>query len=201
MGRADAAPTPRNLHEATVDHVAGRTFTVTGIDATFNRSTGRSKPVRRGTGAFGSVTYMAIAADSQRARGVVGATEQRDREAKASRAVNAWLADRTPANRRAIIDAMRALDEDSATWSPVTACPSAVPVLSNGTISVVEQRKIGRPSKGEREFVRARVPIPLRRAAEGRAKALGMTLNDYVGQLLAEDTGVPYSTQEGLKTA
>lgn len=65
----------------------------------------------------------------------------------------------------------------------------------------MEHRKTGRPSKGEREFVRARVPIPLRRAAEDRAKALGMTLNDYVGQLLAEDTGVAYATQEGLKSA
>ncbi|MCD2191343.1 hypothetical protein [Actinomycetospora soli] len=49
--------------------------------------------------------------------------------------------------------------------------------------------------------MRARVPIPLRRAAEDRAKALGMTLNDYVGQLLAEDTGVAYASQEGLKSA
>lgn len=74
-------------------------------------------------------------------------------------------------------------------------------MLSNGTIHVVEHRKIGRPSKGERKFVRARLPIPLRRAVEERANSLGMTLNDYLGQLLAEDTGVPYSDQEGLKTA
>jgi len=29
----------------------------------------------------------------------------------------------------------------------------------------------------------------------------GMALNDYVGELLAERTGVPYSPQEALKTA
>lgn len=65
----------------------------------------------------------------------------------------------------------------------------------------MEHRKTGRPSKGEREFVRARVPIPLRRAVEERARALGMSLNDYVGQLLADDTGVPYGEQEALKSA
>ena len=65
----------------------------------------------------------------------------------------------------------------------------------------MEHRKTGRPSKGERELVRARIPIPLRRAAEDRAKALGMTLNDYVGRLLADDTGVPYTEQEALKSA
>lgn len=83
----------------------------------------------------------------------------------------------------------------------MTACRCAVPVHRNGTIPVVEHRKTGRPSKGEREFVRARLPIPLRRAVEERAKTLGMSLNDYVGQLLAEDTGVAYADQEALKSA
>ena len=32
--------TPRDPHETTVDHVAGRTFTVASLDATFNRSHG-----------------------------------------------------------------------------------------------------------------------------------------------------------------
>lgn len=65
----------------------------------------------------------------------------------------------------------------------------------------MEHRKIGRPSKGEREVVRARLPIALRRAVEERAKTLGMSLNDYVAQLLSADTGVPYTDQEELKTA
>jgi hypothetical protein len=103
--------TPREPLESTVDHVAGRTFTVTGIDATFNRSTGRSKPVRRGAGAFASETYVAVDAESERARDVVGASTRRDRDDDARRAVQAWLADRSPANRRAAIDALEALDE------------------------------------------------------------------------------------------
>ena len=94
-----------------MDHVVGRTFTVTGLDATFNRSTGRSKPVRLRTGAFGSVTYVAVDADSGRARDVLGTAEQRARDTAANRAVHAWLADRSRENRRAVIDAMQALDE------------------------------------------------------------------------------------------
>lgn len=106
---------PRDPHEATVDHVAGRTFTVAGLDAVFNRSTGRSRTVRRGPGAFATLTYVAVDAGSDRARDVLGAAEQRERDAEASRAVHAWLADRSAENRRAVIDAMRALDGDFAT--------------------------------------------------------------------------------------
>jgi hypothetical protein len=70
---SDRSPsrTPREPHEATVDHVAGLTFTVAGVDATFNRSTGRSKPVRRGSGALASETYVAVDVDSERARDVL----------------------------------------------------------------------------------------------------------------------------------
>lgn len=103
--------TPRDPREATVDHVAGRTFTVAGIDATFNRSTGRSKPVKHGSGAFASQTYVAVDLDSDRARDVVGAAVRGDRDAEASRAVHAWLADKSPANRRAAVDALQALEE------------------------------------------------------------------------------------------
>lgn len=67
--------------------------------------------------------------------------------------------------------------------------------------AVVERRKIGRPSKGERELIRARVPVALRRAVDAEAERRGMTLNDFIGELLAEHTGVPYSPQEALKTA
>jgi hypothetical protein len=102
---------PRDPHEATVDHVAGRTFTVAGLDASFNRSTGRSKPVRHGSGAFASVTYVAVDADSDRAHDVLGAAVRRDRDTEAARAVHAWLADRSPTNRQAAIDALRALEE------------------------------------------------------------------------------------------
>ena len=103
--------TPREPREAVVDHVAGRTFTVSGIDAAFNRSTGRSKPVRRGSGAFGADTYVAVDADSERAREVLGAAELQDRTANATRAVQAWLADGSASNRRAAIEALQALED------------------------------------------------------------------------------------------
>src|ERR1700712_3379016 len=74
---ASPSPTPRDPHESTVDHVAGRTFTVAGHDATFNRSTGRSKPVPRGPGAFAYETYMAVDLGSERAHEVLGAADRR----------------------------------------------------------------------------------------------------------------------------
>ena len=103
--------TPREPYEAVVDHVAGRSFTVEGLDATFNRSTGRSKPVRRTPGAFGSDTYVAVAVDSDRGREVLGDALRSDREADADSAVRAWLADRSDQARRRAITALEALDE------------------------------------------------------------------------------------------
>ena len=105
------SPKPRDPYEATVDHVAGRTFTVAGLDATFNRSTGRSHPVRHGPGAFATETFVAVDADSDRACNVLGAATRRDRDAEASRAVHAWLASRSRDNRRAAIAALQALDD------------------------------------------------------------------------------------------
>lgn len=61
-----------------------------------------------------------------------------------------------------------------------------------------ERRKIGRPSKGDRELVRVRVPVPLANAVRDLAARRGMTINDMLGELLAEQTGVPYNAQEGL---
>jgi hypothetical protein len=83
--------TPREPHEGAVDHVVGRTFTVAGLEATFNCSSGRSKPVRHGAGAFGSETYVAVDADSERAHQVLDTAARRDRDAEATRAVHAWL--------------------------------------------------------------------------------------------------------------
>ena len=65
----------------------------------------------------------------------------------------------------------------------------------------MERRKPGRPSKGEREQVRARVPVPLLRALQDEATRRGMTFNDFVGETLADVVGVPYSEQEALRTA
>ena len=67
---------------------------------------------------------------------------------------------------------------------------------------VMAHRKIGRPSKGDRELVRAKMPVRLRDAAYQEAARRGMTFTDLLGELLAEATGVPYTTQEALdKTA
>jgi len=56
----------------------------------------------------------------------------------------------------------------------------------------------GRPSKGERQRIEVRVPPALKRAAEQAAAEGGMTLMDYIGGLMAESTGVPYSAQEAI---
>lgn len=65
----------------------------------------------------------------------------------------------------------------------------------------MERRKPGPPGKGEREEVRARVPVALRRALQQEATRRGVTFNDFVGEALADLVGVPYSDQEALKTA
>lgn len=62
----------------------------------------------------------------------------------------------------------------------------------------MERKKTGRPSKGDRTPISARVPIPLYDAAKSHAEQLGMTLNDFLGELLAAEVGVPYQNQEGL---
>jgi hypothetical protein len=103
--------TPREPGEGTVDHIVGRTFTVAGLEATFNRSTGRSKPIRHGAGAlFGSQTYVAVDADSERAHQVLDTAARRDRDTEATRAVHAWLAERSGRKPATAIEALHALD-------------------------------------------------------------------------------------------
>lgn len=62
----------------------------------------------------------------------------------------------------------------------------------------MERRKPGPPSKGEREEVRARVPVELRRALQAEAARRGMTFNDFIGEALSELVGVPYATQRSM---
>lgn len=62
----------------------------------------------------------------------------------------------------------------------------------------MERKKPGRRSKGDRPQLNVRQPRALLQAAQEKASARGMTLTDYVGHLLADDTGVPYDAQEGL---
>lgn len=65
----------------------------------------------------------------------------------------------------------------------------------------MERRKPGPPSKGPRVQLKARMPERLYAAAIAEAERRGMTLTDLVGESLADLTGVPYITQEALKTA
>jgi hypothetical protein len=62
----------------------------------------------------------------------------------------------------------------------------------------MERKKTGRPSKGPRRQVKARVPVPLFEALHTEAARRGMTVNDLVGLLLSREVGVPYSSQEAL---
>ena len=75
---------------------------------------------------------------------------------------------------------------------------SLVPVPRNGRNPVMEHRKTGRPSKGLRRQVRARVPVALFEALHTEAARQGVTVNDLVGEHLSALVGVPYSSQEAL---
>lgn len=60
------------------------------------------------------------------------------------------------------------------------------------------ETKIGRPSKGDRRMIRARVPVPMIEAIQEQAARRGMTINDFIGEQLEKATGVPYSHQGSL---
>jgi hypothetical protein len=62
----------------------------------------------------------------------------------------------------------------------------------------METKKIGRPSKGPRNEVRAKLPVRLAEALQAEAARLGITVTDLIGEMAAERTGVPYVTQERL---
>jgi hypothetical protein len=65
----------------------------------------------------------------------------------------------------------------------------------------MERRKPGRPSKGPRNEVRAKLPVRLVEALQAEAARRGMTVTDLVGELAAQVTGVPYTTQQEALTA
>lgn len=65
----------------------------------------------------------------------------------------------------------------------------------------MERKKTGRPSKGDRHKFGVRVPLDLADAVAKRASELGMSINDYIGNLVSQDTGVPYSQQEAIPTS
>lgn len=54
-------------------------------------------------------------------------------------------------------------------------------------IVTMDQRKRGRPSKGERTVLSGKIPVPTKDDAQRRAAELGMALNDYVAMLIEQD--------------
>lgn len=66
----------------------------------------------------------------------------------------------------------------------------------------MEQRKRGgRQSKGDRRPMIARLPRDLADAAQEQANQQGMTFNDFVGELLADELGMHYDSQEKVPLA
>ncbi|MCG8918266.1 ribbon-helix-helix protein, CopG family [Actinokineospora sp. PR83] len=59
----------------------------------------------------------------------------------------------------------------------------------------MEKKRTGRPSKGPRKRVQVRLPLELAAALEEHAEQAGLSLNDYLGEMAAQWTGVPYQDQ------
>jgi hypothetical protein len=59
-------------------------------------------------------------------------------------------------------------------------------------MSSMSPRKAGRPSKGDRLIVSARVPVELKHAAVETAKKFGLSENDYILSLVAAHTGLTH---------
>lgn len=63
--------------------------------------------------------------------------------------------------------------------------------------------RVGRPpAPGVRKPVNFRMRVDLKAVAQARASTLGLSLTDYIAQLVSEDTGfTPDDQQEGLPFA
>lgn len=73
-----------------------------------------------------------------------------------------------------------------------------VVVNSIGRTARMERKKPGPAGKGPRKQVAVRLPLALADAAQEYAAQRGMTFNDWLGEMLAERTGVPYENQGAL---
>jgi len=82
-------------------------------------------------------------------------------------------------------DAFFLTNEDS--FSGAGGVSSPFLPAETGMIPGMDQRKPGRPSKGQRIMLTARVPLPTKDDASHRASELKMTLNDYVAWLIEQD--------------
>lgn len=67
----------------------------------------------------------------------------------------------------------------------------------NEMIASMDQRKRGRPSKGERITLAGKVPIPIKGQAQRRASELGIALNDYMALLIVADVDAHPSHDPG----
>jgi len=76
----------------------------------------------------------------------------------------------------------------------------SVAVNSVGRTTPMERKKPGPAGKGPRKQVAVRLPHELADAAQEYAAQRGMTFNDWVGEMLADLTGVPYQNQGALMT-
>lgn len=85
--------------------------------------------------------------------------------------------------------------------TPEIGAPPPILLAPSLSFALVERKKPGRRSKGDRTQVNTRQPRVLADAAEAEAARRGLTLTDYIGQLLAGDLGIPYEVQEGLPLA
>jgi hypothetical protein len=67
----------------------------------------------------------------------------------------------------------------------------------------MERPKGGRPprwdSDVELKWVKARMPAELAEAFQGEAQKRGMSVQDFLGNLAEQLTGVPYDPQGGLR--
>lgn len=82
---------------------------------------------------------------------------------------------------------------------PIFGVASTVLASRFDRTSRVERKKPGRRSKGDRCQVNTRQPRVLAARAEAEAARRGMTMTDFIGQLLAEAVGIPYDPQEAIK--
>lgn len=61
----------------------------------------------------------------------------------------------------------------------------------NGRMSgTTSPRRPGRPSKGERDLIKAKVPVLLKAAAREKAGSQGLDLTEYIERLIARDLGL-----------
>lgn len=65
-----------------------------------------------------------------------------------------------------------------------------VTVTDSRLTHLMSNARGGRRSKGQRELLGTRAPVPLAEAARSKAAELGLNVNDYLATLIAHDTNM-----------